>query len=384
MNLLELREKILQLPRDEVARHARIEEHRLQEIEADEETITLSELEGLAMVYGINADLLAENNISNALSPVLLARENGYKDFLSSEKLAILRASRTIDDLTQLIKIVRGDVAMAKESSVVEWRWNKSSIKAWEQGRDIAKLLRNELSLGNKPIDSSQLYREIAQKFPWLSVLYADLGEGGPSGLAFSRNRQQPTIVLNVKGKNKSPAVLRVSFLHELYHILMDKQKGQPLAAFSKYNELREEMEQRANSFAIRFICPELVVRRMKNSRNGIQNNAILIMNEYGLPYEAVRLYFKNLQIGALPQSIPEEIKEYCSQDRWSPCLPERIGNFPIPDTPYERRTSLADLAVRAYKDNKIQRDKLAYFLGVAPAADLEACVDFVLSQETR
>lgn len=378
MQLHDLRDKVLTLPRHEVAMQARMAEERLQAIEEHGEPMTIAELEGLAMVYGIDAELLAGDQSASlkSMGPTLLARENGYGGFTTQEKLAILQASRAVNDLTDLKRLVNA----ATEVENPRLTWHRSSHQPWEQGRDIAVLLRRKLSLGQDPVPS--LCNLVAEKWSWISILHADLGDRGPSGLSFSNQRQSATIVLNVSGKNQSQAVLRISFAHELYHVLMDTSHSQPLAAFSRHDELRSKMEQRANSFAVRFLCPEsILLKELEEAKDG-GHCAIKIMNDFGLPYAAVHQYLKNHGIDISGRDL-DMSGEKLSR-RWPPELPDSMRNFPLMDTPLARRTVIAELAVRAYGDEKISRDRLAALLGVTPAADLEAVVRHVSPPDSR
>ncbi|MBF0460570.1 MAG: helix-turn-helix domain-containing protein [Magnetococcales bacterium] len=378
MNLRDLRETVLRLPRDQVAERAHMTEARLTAIEEEGEPMDIAELEWLAMVYGIDADVLAEDTLtlSKEWGPAVLARDGGYHAFSTSEKLAILRVSRAVGDLTELKRLVGGDT----RNPDLPLQWKRNSQEPWQQGRDIANLLRNKLALGESPIRS--LSELMTENFPWISVLYADMAGDEPSGLAFSSRQQMPAIVLNVRGKNEIPSVLRVSLAHELYHLLMDAGQGQPLAAFSRHDERREEMEQRANSFAVRFICPESVLIKLLAETKDARLCARRLMADYGLPYAAVQNYLFHTGQVSLPESIPDDVKSGAVQTAWPLEQPVCLRTFPVPEIPFERRTLIAALAVRAYQTGKIPRDRLARLLDLTPAADLEAVVSHFASQE--
>src|SRR5262249_23904329 len=229
---------------------------RLERIESGAEVATIFEVEALAQVYGIDAEHLAQDPIR--LTPgdgvVTLASLNEFRDLDDVTRARVVAAANAARDMVRLRKIAGSDDVRSvfrKEAPTVKFRAHAASFS---QGAEAASDLRRKLALGDKPIDS--LRDLVKDRFPSVSVLFANLGGGGPAGLSFIDHLRGPAIVLNLEGKNKNASVRRFSLAHELCHLLLDWNHVQPLAMISGYlNESRLDVERRANAFAVRFLC---------------------------------------------------------------------------------------------------------------------------------
>src|SRR5690606_30796230 len=150
-----------------------------------------------------------------------------------------------------------------------------------------AQELRQRLELGTRPIDSVRDL--VATYFPAINLLYARLTQDGPAGLSFADRFRGTTIVLNLDGKNENPCVRRFSLAHELYHILHDWNRQEPLALISGFlTDTGLEIERRANAFAMRFLCPSSKLRGVHTAQD-----LVTLLREYGLHYAAIRLYLE-------------------------------------------------------------------------------------------
>ena len=184
--------------------------------------------------------------------------------------------------------------------------------------------------------------------------------------------------MLNLDGKNVNPCVRRFSLAHETYHLLVDWDRGTSLATVSGYVEdWGFDREQRANSFATRFICPEAVLNQMERGKPlaAVQT----LIKDWGFHYAAARLYLENAVVvpkGVLPDMLPVEM--HAALDSWKEREePLGIRRFPIVGVPEERRTIVAELAAQAYARGRICRGAFAEFLDVTESNDLERVVDF-------
>ena len=378
-NLKQVREKLLGYKREAVARLSGISLSRLEEIEDRGEVPTVFEVDALSRLYGIDADRLSEEPIrlipGDGVST--LASLDEFRDLDDVTRSRVVAAANAARDLVQLRKMETGSEdprdRLKRESSLLTPRDQK--VAAHKQGADCASQLRRRLGLDSRPIASVRDL--VSERFPSISVLYANLGGYGPAGLSFVDPLRGPAIVLNLEGKNKNPCVRRFSLAHELCHVLVDWNRHQTLTVISGYlNESHLLIEQRANAFAVRFLCPESVITKVRSSSIDDPQTARLLAS-YGLPYRALRLYLRNEASVELPDvssasvALSTDARWVASED------PVGISGFPIPEVPPERKTEVARVAARLYSEGRIRRDRFADLLGVTPAADLESVLDF-------
>jgi Zn-dependent peptidase ImmA (M78 family)/transcriptional regulator with XRE-family HTH domain len=379
-NLKDIREKLLGYTREAAARMSHISVERLTRIEDKGDAPTVFEADALSRIYGIDADRLADD-------PIQLAKGDGVVT------LASLDEFRALDDVTRMRSVAAANAARdlaslrhleTNEDGRDRFRRETPGLDApkkllpYQQGAKCAAELRNKLKLGNAPISSMRDF--VAERFPSISVLYAELGGAGPAGLTFLDHLRGPTIVLNLEGKNKNPCVRRFSLAHELCHLFLDWNRLEPVATISGYlNENQLEVEQRANAFAVRLICPQKVIQGLVAKDATLSDpETARVLASYGLPYGAIRLYLRNEGQVELPENPGPAFTILGTEARWvAHEEPTGIEGFPLDEVKPERRTEVARVAARLYSVGRIRRDQFADALGITPAADLESVLDF-------
>lgn len=376
-NLRELRQSLVRYSFNFVARHAAISAERLSAIEAGE-LPSLDELERLAVLYGVDAELLEEEPITLEAGDAIgaLPSLDEFRDLGDLVRMRIIAAARAARDLVTLERLDAPDSPTRSQRFLSDRpALRKSNSPAPHRaGAQCAAQLRRELGIGAEPISSMRDFMQ--EKFSEIAVLHADLTANGPAGLAFADSHRGPAIVLNTRGKNENPTVRRFSLAHELCHLLVDWNRREPIARISGYlHEPRLDEERRANAFAIRLLCPETVVHKLEA---GSPDQMVAAISAFGLPYSAVRLYLKNEAGTELPLHPSETIQRLSVDPRWMVAEREQgLDDFPLQDAPPERRSHVARTAARLYSDGKLQRDAFAEYLGVTPAQDVERVLDF-------
>lgn len=347
---------------------------RLRAIESGDEP-SVFELEQLARAYGVDVDALfdAPIRIDASDGVGLLLSMSEYRDDLNDwTRARVIRAANAARDVNRLRSLV--GAAAAPLLDVPSPDQNKTP---YQQGADAATFVRRALSLGTDPIPSTRDL--VATRFPSVSVLYARLGQSSLAGLGFADFHRGPSIVLNLQGKGVNPAVRRFSLAHELCHLLLDWNRAEPLASVSGFlgeDESALVREQRANAFATRLICPEVVVRKLGAVAD--DSAAIELCGRYGLHYGAARLYLRNTTSIQLPTQPRPELRALLSSDAWRAAeAPPSLDGFPIPDVADERRGVLARDAALAYSTGRISRERFASFLGVSTGHDLESVLGY-------
>lgn len=377
-NLGELRSKVFGFRPEFIARRTGIDAGRLAQVESGAESPTTYELEILSAAYGIDAESLVEEPIvlSAGDGVSLLQRQDEFNELGDEPRYRIVAAATAARDLKQLRRWAgEADIASAVPQGLVLQPPPVHS-RPFERGRHYASLIRQWAHLGADPVAS--LRDLVRARFDGVSVLYADLGDQGPAGLSFADAVRGPTIVLNIRGKNQNPCVRRVTLAHELCHLLVDHHHHAPLAQVSGYLGDRErEIEQVANSFAIRLLCPEGAAREAV-ARLPAEEAAGHLMERFGLPYAAVRLYLKNLEGSPLPPRPPTSLVGKENLSPWSSGEdPAALREFPLQRVPPERRTDIARYSAQCYSEGRVTRDAFARYLGLTPADDLESVLDW-------
>jgi Zn-dependent peptidase ImmA (M78 family)/transcriptional regulator with XRE-family HTH domain len=375
--LRELREGLFRFGFRFVAERARIQPERLARIESGDELPTLDELERLGALYGLDAEVLEEEPIRLQSGDALpcLASMNEFADIGDLGRARIIAASRAAAELREL---AAADPALADHSwerfvqEAPRMNRPRQPLAPHRKGGWYAVQLRRYLNLGTRPIASMRDF--VRQHFPAVAVLYADFGRDGPAGVAFADRVRGPTIILNTVGKNENPCVRRFSMAHELAHLLIDWNRQQPLVTISGYlNESALDVERCANSFAVRLLCPEAVIHGVARGESSYAK-----LQDFGLPYAAVKLYLRNEGGVALAAEAARVAELVGTDEHWARAEAEPgLKEFPLKETPPERRTLVAHAAARAYSRGDIPRDRFAELLGVTPGARVERVLDF-------
>ncbi len=368
----QIRENVIGYKLASAARYAGISVERLNEIENGEEP-SFYEMEELARVYGIDSETLDQTQIDLKVGDGVrvLASQEEFKDLDDAIRLRVVEAANAAKDLATLRAIIGAQASgtAAKDGFVS----TALHPEPWEQGAEFAVLLRSKLALGT--IEITSMRDLVINGFPEVSLLYARLGREGPAGITFADELRGRCIVINLDGKNANPCVRRFSIAHELCHILYDW-RTEPLAVVSGYLEKQGlERERRANSFAVRFLCPESNLTATQDPLNLVRN----LTERYGIHYGAARLYILNVLKKELPVQPPPDLRDFSVHPRWTAAEePIGIDGFPLQSVPPQRRTLIAELACSLYSQGLIGRDRFAELLGVTPAEEIEVVLDFL------
>jgi hypothetical protein len=185
-NLKEVREGLGYRHLDTVARQARISVERLRAIEEQGAAPSVYEVEELSRVYGIDADILADEPITPAAGDgveVLTLRQE-FRDVSDIVRVRIVAAANAARDLGSLRNVMgRDDVRNELAAQRPSLKPPVKSDVPHVQGTKLASEFRAKLKLGNDPIPSVRDL--VLDKFPAISLLYADLTDEGPAGLSF-------------------------------------------------------------------------------------------------------------------------------------------------------------------------------------------------------
>lgn len=369
----DLRHKVLGFTLDGVVRLSGIMKERLLKLEANAGDLSVWESETLSRLYGVDADVLATVPLKLSTGEVasVLASSDEFHFVGDLARSRVVGAARAARDLTRLRKLL--DVSLPEVPRITAPP--ATDDVQWKVGAQVAEIVRREIG----PTDGGAILSMrdwVKEYLPGVTLLYAHMGDLGPAAVSIAGFGVGPTIAVNLDGKNENPCVRRFSLAHEIYHVLVDWTHVEGLASLSGYlTESQLGREQRANSFAIRFLCPESATHRFHSDHLGAAQKLVAT---WGLHYSAARLYLQNLLNAHLPYVPPASLGATGTEAIWSDREePEGLAGFPLDEVPPERRSEVARLATQAYSRGLVPRDEFAELLGVTPAADLERVVSY-------
>lgn len=330
---------------------------RLARLESGDEPPTIGEAHRLSAIYGIEPRLLAERPIvlqyGDGITTLALSSEFQQVPPATRARIAAAaNAARELVDLEQMAGEPNRWIQLTGELG----RLKPPSARITDpylQGRHYAAELRRRLGL-NGPIASMRDL--MSRHFPAITILHARLGRDCDlAGVSFADARRGPTIVLNLDGRNENPFVRRFSLAHELCHIAVDWNRMEPLAVISEHrDDVQLSIEQRANGFAIRFLCPSQSIPKpgARPARLALEH----LVEHWGLHYQAAVLDLK--KAGHVEQDLKGTMASHLLHGRWAEAERiEGVFDFPVDDVPLERRTRIARLAARLYLDKRLSAE---------------------------
>ncbi len=142
---------------------------------------------------------------------------------------------------------------------------------AWAQGRECARIVREQLALGTEPIPS--MVALLDETLHW-STFFVTPDDLCTAIQGASTNVPRPAILVNLVGGREAWWRTRVSLAHEMCHVVLDARGQVQPYLFSPEGELEirnrwmlvdhfRSVEQRANSFAVHFLVPSGGLRRL-------------------------------------------------------------------------------------------------------------------------
>jgi Zn-dependent peptidase ImmA (M78 family) len=141
-----------------------------------------------------------------------------------------------------------GELSVLAAEMLAEYDGDKPSF----QGYALAQMLREYLNIGTGPADPEKILRE------WgVDIRGFDMKGQGIDAVAVWGDRHRATIFLNQSGpRSKYPTGRRITYAHEICHLLVDADAGLPVAEVLG-GQVARALEQRANAFAAEFLLPQ-------------------------------------------------------------------------------------------------------------------------------
>ena len=240
--------------------------------------------------------------------------------------------------------------------------------QTWKVGYNLADEARSQLGLGESPIFSM---RELVENRLGIPVVQVDLGQQIAGATIVTHNdegREVRGILLNSAGENENVWIRRTTLAHELGHLLFDPNEHLENVRVDPYDQSEadpeiqdfDQVEQRANAFAIALLAPLNQVRSIASIPFS-KASVVDVMHTFGLSQTAARYHIFNAHYRQheLPQFVIQETPE----DELKVAENFTTDFFPLQSTPIQRRGKFADLVVRAYTEKYISRDTASLYL---------------------
>jgi Zn-dependent peptidase ImmA (M78 family)/transcriptional regulator with XRE-family HTH domain len=344
-----------------VAEAAKLDPPSLLRYESGELEIPGEVVWRLSDVLGIPfEDLDSSQALNRHLGALALRFKADRRAIPERSRLTVARAFAAARAYVELEQIAGTPSRHDRLVSFSPKQWPLPSTRVWRAGRDLAQFIREHLT-GEIPVRSMI---ELVERLGIL-VLWQKLPDY-IAGYAFCDELHGPTIVLNVNGRNVNELVRRFCLAHELCHLLIDRGDFQRMSSFDTYDDfytytddIKDPRESRANAFAIHLLAPEQEFISAWRERSDIRH----LMTTFGASFEAIRHHLDNYELFPLTERVsrvattaPDEWKNAESMELWYPGFD---------DIPIERRHSIAKLAFRLWKEERITTRRLREELGV-------------------
>lgn len=369
-NALRTQRMELGVTREQLASATNVSPGVVKEAETFPDGVAIRDLERMAFVLGLDPARISSHERAGA-DPELGVRLRVLTRAESTSSETRL-SPRTVLRFSEAASII------VAQSRLQDWlqkpreadRFEPSSNfgpPAWSEGYELAAYLRQQLGVGLEPIRSM---RELVEHRLGVPIVQVELPAAIAGATISVSNRRG--IMLNTVGANTNVWIRRTTLAHELGHLLFDPEARLASVRVDGYEEMQrnteetagsqDDVEQRANAFAVEFLAPRESVRQITDlaavTAESIQN----VMSRFGIGRAAARYHVGNAWYGQA--ELPPE-----SSIRSAPSYADRAAEdftqdfFPIEGTPGRRRGRFAMLVAEAVDAGLITADTAAQYL---------------------
>lgn len=370
---LKTRRERLNLSHRDIARATSLPEPLLASAEESPSNVSMVQLQSAAFVLGLDERLLSYDPDSGADSRLAyrlrdLSRKHAHLTWQMTPRTALRFA--------EAASIIRVQIRLQEWLGIETERhlfatsgfYGSYQRQTWKVGYDLADEARTKLDLGKAPVSSM---RELVEHRLGIPVVQVDLGQkiaGATIVTHNDRNEEVRGILLNAAGKNENVWIRRTTLAHELGHLLFDPNERLESVRVDPYEQSEadpetqgfDQVEQRANAFAIAFLAPLDEVRSIASlpfSRSSIVD----VMHKFGLSQTAARYHISNAHFRQ--HELPQFVIREAPADELKAAENFTTDFFPLQGTPVQRRGKFADLVVKAYTEKLISLDTASLYL---------------------
>ena len=367
----------------EVAAAAGVTAEAITQVEADAHKLSLREIERIAFVLGLDPMRLSFDENAGGDSGLGVRLR-----VLESDPGARIRLShRVVLCFSEAASIITTQMRLQQWLSKPEERLEFSPSpdygpKPWQAGYRLAAQARKRLGLGEGSIGSM---RDLVERRLGIPVIQAQL----PTSIAGATisSHGQRGIVLNTLGPNTNVWIRRATLAHELGHILFDPEERLSRVRVDAYDDLvldaeleqpADDVESRANAFAIEFLAPKEAVKRLVPEITDIRaDNIEEVMSTFGIGRAAALYHVSNTWWGQA-ELPPSQAINARPSDAQNAAEDFTLDYFPIKGVRDQHRGRFALLTAEAVDAGLITADTAAQHLDCTEA-DLAGALPLLL-----
>lgn len=360
------RREALGITQEELAKLTGLDLPAIESAENPDNRNPIRMIAKLCEYLGLNEQVISlQTQMDHSLAVRLKTLKQQTPNWNAKLILTINQFSWVIRMQSLLMEWVLGsDYARKRKKFEPDSFYGDRDCPAWSHAYYIAKNTRDILGIEpEEPIPSLQELVNGVLKIP---LLLAELPRNiAGVTLEVENNRG---IVINTRGLNENVWVRRATIAHELGHLLYDPPQRFKLIKIDDYEELEnltqpnssapvDEVEQRANAFAIEFLAPQSAVREMYDPDTpdeSVRN----IMETFGISFTAACYQIWN----AIERKIPFE--KICMNsidtkpnDEWKGKEDFTTDYFPIQSVPSYKRGWFAGYVAKAEQEGYLSED---------------------------
>ena len=376
---------------DQLASAANIDREAIERAETDADRLGLRKLERLAFVLGLDPAQLSVDQRAGS-DPELGVRLRVLETERLSTPTSARLGPRTVLRFSEAASIIRSQLLLQRwlnkqdEAALFEASPNYGP-PAWRAGYTLAGHARERLGIDLEPIESM---RELVEGRLGIPIIQVELPRE-IAGATISSHGERG-IVLNVAGRNSNVWIRRTTLAHELAHILFDPEEELSHVRVDSYeqvarnaehdDQLPDNVEQRANAFAVEFLAPREAVKQLVRSPAQVSAASIeRVMSDFGIGRAAARFHVGNTwwQQAELP---PESAIRLEPTDEQKAAENFTLDYFEPKVTPEQRRGRFALLVAEAVDARLITEDTAAQYL-VCSEDEFRDALPFLLELAT-
>jgi hypothetical protein len=310
-----------------------------------------SDLDPVARALGGSLDDLLDGRRFWAAPAVALETAPATME-LPVVRAAVLRISTAMRDRIWLGSLL--GISPASHSRPASLEPVACGEQVTDQAEALALLLRTHLGNELEPIAS---VREVLLRLG-VATFLTDLGTEAVNGVLWRDGSHGACAAANIQARGSKSTAIRMTFAHELCHLLFDGTKLAPLGLVERRSPLADGLEQRADAFAAHFLAPRRAVdlflrqRGLSVATTPTASHVRAVSAHFGMGVEAVAAHFISLGLWSRTEMLRHR---YVSTPDVH-CLDtiELLASQAESQVPLERRGEILDLATIALDQGEI------------------------------
>ena len=373
---LQTRRRELNVTHRDIANATSLSEKFVKSAEKTPSSLPIGPIQNAAFVLGLDERLLSYDPSAGGDDHLAYRlRDLSARDSQSTWRMSPLTALR----FAEAASIIRVQMRLQEWLGIQTERdlfatsdfYGSPQTQTWKAGYNLAEEARSKLNLGESSISSM---RQLVEDRLGIPVVQVDLGQRIAGATIATRNGEGEEvrgILLNSAGKNENIWIRRTTLAHELGHLLFDPKEHLDNVRVDPYEQSGadpetqdfDQVEQRANAFAIAFLAPLDRVRSVAPaaSKRILEASIINVMHTFGLSQTAARYHIFNAHYRQ--QELPQFVIRETPEDEWKVAENFTTDFFPLHNTPIQRRGKFADLVVKAFSERVISLDTASLYL---------------------